>query len=76
MIEIHRAERPSYSYAFAEGVRFLVAFGVALAALLSGALQQLEKLDFLPATIAILAVGFGADAIKNLLMQTSKKSVA
>lgn len=76
MIEIHRAERPSYSQAFAEGVRFLIAFGVALAALLSGALQQLEKLDFLPATIAILAVGFGADAIKNLLMQTSKKSAA
>jgi hypothetical protein len=74
MVELHKAERPSYSQAFAEAVRFLIAFGVALAALLSGALQQLEKLDFLPATIAILAVGFGADAIKNLLMQTSKKA--
>ena len=64
-VEIHRAERPSYSRALAEAVRFLIAFGVALAGLLSGALQQLEKLDFLPAMIAVLAIGFGADTIKT-----------
>jgi len=62
-----------YSRLFAEGVRFFIAFGVALAGLLSGALEQLSKLDFLPATIAILALGFGADSIKNLLTQTPKK---
>lgn len=73
-VEIHRAERPSYSRALAEAVRFLIAFGVALAGLLSGALQQLEKLDFLPAMIAVLAIGFGADTIKNLFTQTSKKT--
>lgn len=74
MIQLQRAERPSYSRAFAEGVRFLIAYGVALAALFSGALQQLEKLDFLPATVAVLALGFGADTVKNLLTQTSKKT--
>ncbi|MGC2163534.1 MAG: hypothetical protein WA634_16615 [Silvibacterium sp.] len=76
MIDLHRAERPSYSRAFAEAVRFFIAFGVALAGLLSGALQQLQRLDFLPATIAILALGFGADTVKNLLTQTSKKTSA
>jgi hypothetical protein len=74
--QLHRAERPSYSGAFAEGVRFLIALGVALAALLSGALQQLDKLDFLPAMIALLALGFGADTVKNLLTQSVKKTTA
>lgn len=73
-LEVEPPERPSYSRAFAEGVRFLIAFGVALAGLLSGALQQLEKLDFVPAMIGVLALGFGADTIKNLLTQTSNKA--
>lgn len=75
-IELHRAERPSYSRALAEGVRFLIAFGVTLAALLAGALQQLDKLDFVPAMIAVLALGFGADTIKNLLTQTAKRAAS
>jgi len=53
----------------AEVLRFLIAFGIALAGLLSGALDQLSKLDFIPATVAILALGFGANSIKNLLTQ-------
>lgn len=72
--ELQRPERPTYSGAFAESVRFLIAFGVALAALFSGALQQLNRLDFLPAMIAVLAIGFGADTIKNLLVQTSRRA--
>jgi hypothetical protein len=76
MVEIRKGERSSYSGAFAEGVRFLIAFGVALAGLLSGALQELEKLDFLPAVIAILALGFAADSVKNLLSQTAKRASA
>ncbi len=76
IVEIQRAERPSYSRAFAEGVRFLIAFGVALAGLLSGALQQLEKLDFLPAMIVVLALGFAADSVKNLLTQTARRAAA
>lgn len=73
-VEVRKGERSSYSRAFAEGVRFLIAFGVALAGLLSGALQELEKLDFVPAVIAILALGFAADSVKNLLSQTAKKA--
>jgi hypothetical protein len=55
----------------AEGLRFAIAFGVALAGLLSGALDQLNKLDFLPATIAIIGLGFTANSIKNLLTQSA-----
>jgi hypothetical protein len=76
MIEIHRSERPVYSQAFAGGTQFMIALGVAFAALLSGALQQLDKLDFVPTAIAVLALGFGADTLKNLLMQTSRKASA
>ena len=76
MVEVRRGERSSYSRAFAEGVRFLIAFGVALAALLAGALQELDKLDFLPAVIAILALGFAADSVKNLLSQSGKRTTA
>lgn len=76
MVELRRGERSSYSRAFAEAVRFLIAFGVALAALLAGALQELEKLDFLPAVIAILALGFAADSVKNLLSQSAKRTTA
>jgi hypothetical protein len=56
---------------YAEGLRFAIAFGVALAGLLSGALDQLNKLDFLPATIAIIGLGFTANSIKNLLTQSA-----
>lgn len=60
---------------WASGLRFAIAYGAALAGLVSGALVQLNKLDFLPATIAILALGFSADSIKNLLTQAPKKSL-
>jgi len=73
-IEVMRPERPTYSRAFAEAMRFLIAFGVALAALLSGVLEQIDKLDFVPGVIAILLLGFGVDTIKNLLVQTSRKA--
>ncbi len=55
--------------------RFAIAFGVALAGLLSGAVDQLAKLNLIPATIAIAAIGFSADSVKNILTsKTSKKS--
>jgi hypothetical protein len=73
-IELQPPLPPQSSRAFAEGVRFLIAFGVALAGLEAGALDQLGKLDFLPATLAVVALGFGADSIKNLLTQTPKKN--
>jgi hypothetical protein len=50
---------------------FAIAFAVALAGLLSGALEQLTKLDIIPASIAIIGLGFSASAIKNLLTQSA-----
>ncbi|MFZ0663631.1 MAG: hypothetical protein WAM66_13130 [Acidobacteriaceae bacterium] len=74
--ELQKKERPSYAPAIAGGMRFLIAFGVALAALLAGALRELDKLDFVPAMIAVLAIGFAADSVKNLLSQTERKAEA
>lgn len=54
---------------FAEGLRFLIAFFIALIGLVAGAQDQLAKLDILPAIIAVFLLGFGADSIKNLLAQ-------
>jgi hypothetical protein len=75
-IQIQRYAAKERTRFFAEFLRFAIAFGVALAGLLSGALGQLEKLDLIPATVAILALGFGADSIKNLLTQTPKSSIS
>ena len=63
--------RPPDNAHFLVGIlRFSITFGVALAGLLSGALDQLSKLDFPAATIAIVALGFGANSIKNILTQS------
>ena len=71
-IEVQQTRpRRENSAAIAGGLRFLIAFGVALAGLESGALDQLAKLGFIQATMAIVALGFGADAVKNLLTQSS-----
>ena len=74
-IQCGRPRRES-SRSVAEALRFLIAFGVALAGLLSGAAAQLQKLDLVPATLAIIALGFGADAVKNLLTQPSKANAS
>lgn len=77
VLEIQSGRRPvEHSRAVAEGLRFSIAFGVALAGLLAGALGQFQKLDFVPATLAIVALGFGADSIKNLLTQPAKKTAS
>ena len=49
-----------------EGLRLFFALGLAVVALLSGARDQLLKLDIVPGLIAVFLVGFGADSIKNL----------
>jgi hypothetical protein len=54
---------------FATALRFGVAFFFALIGLISGAQEQLAKLDVLPGLIAIFLLGFGADTIKNILIQ-------
>ncbi|MGB9031547.1 MAG: hypothetical protein WCC27_15610 [Acidobacteriaceae bacterium] len=64
------------SRVLAETLRFAIAFGVALAGLLSGGVEELGKVGLIPATFAIIALGFGADAIKNLLTQPSTAAPA
>lgn len=75
-IMLEKADRPSYSPVYAEGARFLIALGVALAALLAGVLGQIDRMGFAPAAIAILLIGFGADTVKNLLAQGSRKAAS
>jgi hypothetical protein len=74
ILEIQPPKPHQATRAFAEAVRFLIAFGVALAGLEAGAMDQLSKLDFFPATLAVVVLGFGADSIKNLLTQAPKKN--
>jgi hypothetical protein len=75
-IEVQGRKRNSeYSRFFADATRFLIAFAIALAGLVTGALDQLAKLDFLSATVAIVALGFGANSVKNLLTQTPNPAV-
>jgi hypothetical protein len=70
-IRIESATTSERSRFWAEFLRFAIAFSVALAGLLSGALEQLNKLDLIPASIAIIGLGFGASSIKNLLTQSA-----
>ena len=60
----------------AEALRFAIAFGVALAGLLSGGIEQIAKLDLIAATLAIIGLGFAADAVKNVLTQPSSATAA
>jgi hypothetical protein len=73
-IKLDPRKRQGRSRAWVEIVRFGLAFGVALAGIEAGAIDQLRKLDFLVGTIAVIALGFGADSIKNLLTQAPKKT--
>lgn len=70
-VTVESAARPQRSLFWAGLLRFAIAFGVALAGLLSGALEQLQKLDIVPAAIAIIGLGFSASAVKNLLTQST-----
>lgn len=68
--------KPDWSRIFAEVLQFAIAFGVALAGLLSGGIEQIGKLDLVPATLAIIGLGFGANAVKNVLTQPSPPTTA
>jgi len=59
----------SKQYLLAGGLRFAIAFFIALVGLVGGARDQLAKLDVLPALIAVFLLGFGADTIKNVFTQ-------
>jgi hypothetical protein len=51
----------------AEVVRLGIALAIALIGLLAGAREKLATLDVVPAAIAVILLGFGADTIKNLI---------
>ena len=53
-----------------ELVKLVAALFIAVFALVSGAREQLMKLDILPGIIAVFTIGFGADTIKNLLTKS------
>jgi hypothetical protein len=71
VVQIQSSTTTERSRLWAEVLQFAIAFGVALAGLLSGALDQLYKLDIMAASIAIIGLGFGASSIKNLLTQSN-----
>jgi hypothetical protein len=50
-----------------EATRFFVAFGVAILGLTAGAKKELMKLDVFAALVVVFLIGFGADAVKNLI---------
>ena len=52
-----------------EIVSLAVVLFIALLGLITGAREQVLKLDIVPGLIAVFLLGFGADAIKNLLTQ-------
>gem|GEM_PF-3659258 len=52
-----------------EATRIAIALLIALAGLVAGAKDQLQKLDTFPALIAIFLIGFGANEIKKLFSQ-------
>jgi hypothetical protein len=70
VVHIQSRNSTERSRLWAEVLQFSIAFGVALAGLLSGALEQLNKLDVMAASIAIIGLGFGASSIKNILTQS------
>ena len=56
-----------------ELLKLMAALLIAVFALVSGAREQLLKLDILPGLIAVFLVGFGADTIKNLLTKSESE---
>jgi hypothetical protein len=59
----------SKQYQLAGGLRFAIAFFIALVGLAGGAREKLAKLNVLHALIAVFLLEFGADTIKNVFTQ-------
>lgn len=55
-----------------ESLKFFIAFGIAVIGLFAGAKDQILKLDMLSGIIAVFMIGFGADAIKNLISKNQQ----
>jgi hypothetical protein len=59
---------------WAEGIKLAAALLIAVFSLLTGAQEQIDKLDLLPGLIAVFLLGFSADSIKRLLTTTKPPS--
>jgi hypothetical protein len=57
-----------------ELVRLMIVLALALLGLMTTARQQVQNLSFLEAVGVVIALGFGADTIKNLIVQRSSSS--
>jgi hypothetical protein len=71
-VRVHPLPAGSKHRTRAEVVQLGIALGIALIGLLAGARDQIQKLDFTAAAIAIFLLGFSADAIKNGLAPASQ----
>jgi hypothetical protein len=69
-VQPSRREKRFGDRARTELLKLVAALLIAVFALVSGAREQLLKLDILPGLIAVFLVGFGADTIKNLLTKS------
>lgn len=71
-VEVRRSVQQGFfgDRARTELLKLIAALFIAVFALVSGAREQLMKLDILPGLIAVFTIGFGADTIKNLLTKT------
>jgi len=71
-VEVRRSVQHGFfgDRARTELLKLIAALFIAVFALVSGAREQLMKLDILPGLIAVFTIGFGADTIKNLLTKT------
>lgn len=56
-----------------ELVRLGMVLFVAMIGLLSGAREQLMKLDLVPAAVAVFLLGFGADSLKTLVLPKDRQ---
>lgn len=64
-----RERRHRRNRQWAEAIQVFVAILPALVGLMAGAKDQVLKLDFIPAALAIMVIGFGSDQIKSKLIQ-------
>jgi len=59
--------KQQHGFTRAQGMRLTLALLIAIVGLLSGAADQIAKLDLVPGMIAIFMIGFSADQIKNII---------
>jgi hypothetical protein len=69
-LEVYKTPRTRLPASFwVEVTRITIALLIALAGLVTGAKEQLLKLDVFPALVAIFMIGFGANEVKKLFSQ-------